>query len=598
MMGPNRRLDADTLAKAVGTRFAFFTGKGGVGKTSLASAMAVALADLGKRILLVSTDPASNLDETFGVKLTSHPTPVPGVSHLFALNVDPEAAAEAYRARVIEPMIGRTSQTEIDSLREQLSGACTTEIAAFDEFAALLADDAAGREFDHVLFDTAPTGHTLRLLSLPKAWTQFFDINERGASCLGPHSALKNQQTRFEAAFANLSNPEVTTVVLVARPDGGSIREAAKTAGDLAGIGLSRQIFVINALFRATDWSDPLAAKLEADADASLRGLPQPLAGLETFVVPLRPFNTVGLDAIRRLLAVDAPSTALATPLEATAKPDATWSLKSLVDELASQSHALVLVMGKGGVGKTTVAASIAVALAKRGINVHLSTTDPAAHVAGTVADTFPNLKISKIDPHAETAAYTERILASKGKNLDAEGREMLVEDLASPCTEEVAVFHAFSRIVMESRRGIVILDTAPTGHTLLLLDAAGSYHKEMLRKTEGYGAGRAITPLMQLKDPEHSKIVLVTLPETTPVSEAAALQEDLRRAGVEPAGWVINKCLSAAGVKDPLLVERARLESAEIKRVTSALATKVAILPWTIDPPVGAERLLRLVER
>jgi arsenite-transporting ATPase len=593
---PHRSLDSDTVVKVVATRFAFFTGKGGVGKTSLACATAVTLADLGKRVLLVSTDPASNLDETFGVKLTSQPTQVPGVPRLFALNVEPEAAAEAYRARVIEPMLGRASQIEIDGLREQLSGACTTEIAAFDEFAALLADDAAGRDFDHVLFDTAPTGHTLRLLSLPKAWTQFFDVNERGASCLGPHSALKNQQARFEAAFANLSNPNATTVVLVARTDQGSIREAAKTASDLAGLGLTRQVFIVNAVFRATDASDPLAAKLEVYANVSLRDLPPSLAGLESFIVPLRPFNTVGLAAIRRLLAVDA-ATVLEVPLESPAKPEATWSLKSLVDDLASRSHALVLVMGKGGVGKTTVAASIAVALAKRGINVHLSTTDPAAHIAGTVAGAFANLKISKIDPNAETAAYTEKILASKGKNLDAEGREMLVEDLASPCTEEVAVFHAFSRIVMESRRGIVILDTAPTGHTLLLLDAAGSYHREMLRRMEGFGAGRTITPLMQLKDPEQSKVLLVTLPETTPVSEAAALQEDLRRAGVEPAGWVINRCLSASEVKDPLLVERARLEAAEIERVTRGLAKKVAIVPWTIEPPVGAERLQKLVD-
>ena len=596
-MKPNRRLDSETLVEVAKTRFAFFTGKGGVGKTSLACAMAVTLADLGKRMLLVSTDPASNLDETFGVTLTSQPTPIPGVPRLFALNVDPEAAAEAYRTRVIAPMIGRASQADIDSLREQLSGACTTEIAAFDEFAALLGDDAVGREFDHVFFDTAPTGHTLRLLSLPKAWTQFFDINERGASCLGPHSALKSQQARFEAAFANLSNPKATTVVLVARPDQGALMEAAKTASDLSGLGLSRQVLVINAMFKAADMSDPLAAKLEADANASLHDLPESLAALETFFVPLRPFNTVGLDSIRRLLAVDTASVEPGTSLGIPAKPEATWSLKSLVDELATRSHALVLVMGKGGVGKTTIAASIAVALAKRGVNVHLSTTDPAAHVAGTVAGSFDNLRISRIDPHAETAAYTEKILASKGKNLDAEGRDMLIEDLSSPCTEEVAVFHAFSRIVMESRRTIVILDTAPTGHTLLLLDAAGSYHKEMLRKTQGYGAGRAITPLMQLKDPEESKVLLVTLPETTPVSEAAALQEDLRRAGVEPAGWVINRCLSAAGVKDPLLVERAHLESAEIKKVTTSLATKVAIIPWMIDPPVGPECLQKLVD-
>ena len=590
-------LTSKRLTESLTTRFAFFTGKGGVGKTSLACAAAVTLADAGKRVLLVSTDPASNLDETFGVKLSRAPKPIPGVAGLFALNIDPDEAAEAYRTRVIEPLLGKASQTEIDSLREQLSGACTTEIAAFDEFATLLADEKAGRDFDHILFDTAPTGHTLRLLSLPKAWTHFFDINERGASCLGPHSALKNQQSRFEEAFANLSDPAQTVVMLVARADHGSIQEAARTSDELAGLGLTRQLLVLNAVFRASDNNDPIAIKMQAAAEANISAMPTNLARLETYIVPLRPFNTVGLDSIRRLL-VNTEGGVAPTAKVAATRPHATWSLKTLVDELASQDHALVLVMGKGGVGKTTVAAALAVALAKRGVKVHLSTTDPAAHVAGTVADAFENLKVSKIDPRAETAAYTEKILANKGKNLDAEGREMLLEDLASPCTEEVAVFHAFSRIVNESRRGVVILDTAPTGHTLLLLDAAGSYHREMVRKTKAFAtAGRTITPLMQLKDPKQSKVLLVALPETTPVSEAAALQEDLRRAGVEPAGWVINRCLSAAGVTDPLLVERATLEIGEIDRVTHGLATKVAILPWTLEEPIGAERLLDLIK-
>lgn len=587
-------LTGKRLVASLGSRFTFFTGKGGVGKTSLACAAAVTLADGGKRVLLVSTDPASNLDETFGVSLSRAPKPIPGVPGLSALNIDPNEAAEAYRSRVIEPLIGKASQSEIDGLREQLSGACTTEIAAFDEFASLLADDATERGFDHVIFDTAPTGHTLRLLSLPKAWTHFFDINERGASCLGPHSALKSQQSRFESALTNLSDARQTSVVLVARPDRGSIQEAARTSAELSELGLKKQVLVLNAVFKARTSGDALASKMQAAAEASIQAMPETLAGLETYVVPLRPFNTVGLPFIRRLLNTDDdnPSSTPAAP----PKPQETWSLAGLVDELTAQSHALVMVMGKGGVGKTTVAAALAVALAKRGVNVHLSTTDPAAHVAGTVSDTFPNLKVSRIDPRAETRAYTEKILATKGKNLDAEGREMLLEDLASPCTEEVAVFHAFSRLVMESRRGIVILDTAPTGHTLLLLDAAGSYHREMLRKMEGFAPGKAITPLMQVRDPKQSKVILVTLPETTPVSEAAELQEDLRRAGVEPAGWVINRCLSAAGVSDPLLVERAKIEVAEIARVVGGLSSKAALLPWTVEEPVGAERLAKLI--
>lgn len=589
-------LNRESVLRTITTRFTFFTGKGGVGKTSLACATAVTLAEAGKRVLIVSTDPASNLDETFDVKLTGLPMPIPGVNGLSALNIKPDAAADDYRNRVIAPLLGKVSQTEIDGLREQLSGACTTEIAAFDEFATLLADEGTFASFDHVIFDTAPTGHTIRLLSMPKAWSQFFETNERGASCLGPHSALKNQQERFKAAFSNLADAAMTTVLLVARPDRASIEEAAHTSADLANLGLNRQVLVINAVFKAHDPSDDLAQKLEEASEANLRALPHALADLTIFLVPLRPFNTVGLEAIRNLLRSDSPVPKMRTYNDSS-EPTASWSLNSLVDDLSCREHSLVLVMGKGGVGKTTVASALAVALAKRGVQVHLSTTDPAAHVAGTIDGSFPNLKISRIDPIAETAAYTEKILLSKGKDLDADGRQMLLEDLASPCTEEVAVFHAFTKIVMESRRGIVILDTAPTGHTLLLLDAAGSYHREMIRKTAGFAPGKLVTPLMQIKDPAQSIVLLVTLAETTPVSEAAALQEDLRRAGVEPAAWVVNRSLAASHVSDPVLRMRADLERAEIKRVTEQYGSKVAVLPWMVEEPVGAHRLLALLE-
>ena len=232
------------------TRHLFFTGKGGVGKTALACAAAISLADRGKRVLLVSTDPASNLDEMLGVKLANEPTPVPGVPHLPAMNIDPEAAAEAYRERVIAPYRGQKSDEEIRTIREQLSGACTTEIAAFDEFAGLLggADAAA---FDHVVFDTAPTGHTLRLLKLPQAWTQFLDGNKRGASCLGPHSGLTMQHERFAAALRALSDPAQTTIVLVARPDMAALREAERTSGELRALGVENQQLVVNAVFHA-----------------------------------------------------------------------------------------------------------------------------------------------------------------------------------------------------------------------------------------------------------------------------------------------------------------------------------------------------------
>jgi arsenite-transporting ATPase len=581
------------------TRFIFFTGKGGVGKTSIASASALALAEQGKRVLLVSTDPASNLDETFAMKLTNRPREVPQVPRLMALNINPDLAAEDYRSRVIAPMLGKASDAEIAGLREQLSGACTVEIAAFDEFTALISDPAITQSFDLILFDTAPTGHTLRLLSLPQAWTGFFKMNERGASCLGPHTALKSQEARFAAAMGALRDPQLTTVVLVARPEKSTMDEAARTSKELLDLGLAHQMLIVNGMFMASSVADRLARGLAEKSATALRNVPTAIKDLPLHIVPLKSFNTVGLPALRALL--NEKESVSERPVS-DAVPDAviepSFSLASLAAELATQDRGLVMVMGKGGVGKTTVAAALAVATAQLGKQVHLSTTDPAAHLAQTMEGNVPNLTISRIDPKEETRIYTEKILETKGKDLDAEGLKLLREDLASPCTEEVAVFHAFSRTVFEARRSIVILDTAPTGHTLLLLDAAGSYHREMLKKFEESTPGKIKTPLMMLQDAKQSKVLLVTLAETTPVTEASALQEDLRRASIEPYGWVVNRCLSASGTTDPLLRQRAAHEQNELKRIAGGLAKRLAILPLMAEEPVGVRLLRELLEK
>ncbi|RXH16575.1 arsenical pump-driving ATPase [Bradyrhizobium guangzhouense] len=576
------------------TPFLFFTGKGGVGKTSLACATAIGLADRGSRVLLVSTDPASNLDEMLEVRLTDSPVPVPNAAGLFAMNIDPEAAAESYRTRVLEQLGPAVTAEERSTVREQLSGACTTEIAAFDEFVGLLDGDLAG--FDHIIFDTAPTGHTLRLLSLPKAWTGFLKGNDRGASCLGPHSGLKMQEERFRQALRALGDPKRTTVVLVTRADRSAIREAARTSGELDALNLSNQTLVVNGRFHATDPTDVVAAALEQDQDEALASMPASLTKLHRDEIPLFGFDIVGLTTLRRVLASPKPP----PPDEAAerdAEPIDLPGLDRLVDDIARGEHGLVMVMGKGGVGKTTIAAAIAVGLAARGHAVHLSTTDPAAHVNFVVDGAMPGLTVDRIDPRIETERYVAKILASRGRDLDEQGKALLREDLASPCTEEVAVFHAFSHVVAEARSTFVVLDTAPTGHTLLLLDATGAYHRQMTSQLEPSGPGRIVTPLMRLQDPLHTRVILVTLPETTPVSEAAALQQDLRRAGIEPFGWVINKCLVASGTHDPLLTLRLARERMQIARVQDGLAERSYLIGWRSKPPVGVKELEALAQ-
>ena len=574
------------------TRLLFFTGKGGVGKTSVACATAVALADQGKIVLLVSTDPASNLGQVFGVTIGEHlHTAIPGVSGLYALNINPEAAAQAYRDRIVGPVRDVLPAETIKGMEEQLSGACTTEIAAFDELTGLLADDAVTEKYDHVLFDTAPTGHTLRLLQLPTAWSNYLDTNASGASCLGPLSGLAKQRQQYAHAVAQLANGDATTVVLVSRPQKASLVEADRTSHELATLGIAHQQLVINGIMPENGSDDPLALALREREKAAIGSLPASLVSLPMDQVPLQPRNVVGLDALRVFLSEK--SQALPVPQRATPPaPLCLPPLSQLIDEIEKDQQGLVMVMGKGGVGKTTVAAAIAVDLAARGHAVHLTTTDPAAHLSMTVESTFPNLAVSRIDPQVERDRYRQQVMETKGQNLDEAGRTLLEEDLRSPCTEEIAVFQALSRVMRESKETFVIVDTAPTGHTLLLLDATGAYHRDVVRNLQP--GSHVVTPMMRLQDPKQTKMVIVTLPETTPVLEAESLQADLRRAGIEPWAWVIDSSLSAASPTDPLLVARAAEEQQHVERVQQSVS-RVAIIPWLTQEPTGSERLLEL---
>lgn len=573
-------------------RHLFFTGKGGVGKTSLACACALWLAEHGRRVLLVSTDPASNVGQVFGVSIGNQITALPAAPGLSALEIDPPAAAAAYRERMLAPVRGVLPDAVVAGIAEQLSGACTTEIAAFDEFTALLTDGALTAGFDHIVFDTAPTGHTIRLLQLPGAWSEFLDNAHGDASCLGPLAALDKQREQYQAAVATLTDPARTRLVLVARAQRASLREVARTQHELSAIGLPHASLVVNALMPAAEAQrDPLAAAVHAREQAALAAMPETLASLPRDTLPLLPDNLVGLDALRALLAQTAPALPPAgeTPLPAEL---AARSLGALVDDIAADGHGLVMLMGKGGVGKTTLAAAVAAELARRGLPVHLTTSDPAAHLSDTLAGSLPGLTVSRIDPVAETARYRQHVLDSKGAGLDADARALLEEDLRSPCTEEIAVFQAFSRIIREAGRQFVVMDTAPTGHTLLLLDATGAYHREVARQM---GDARYTTPMMLLQDPKRTKALIVTLAETTPVLEAAALQADLHRAGIEPWAWLINQSVAAAMPSSALLQQRARHELTELAHIAERHAGRLALIPLLAEEPVGPARLYAL---
>ena len=577
------------------TPFLFFTGKGGVGKTSIAAATAVALAEDGARVLIVSTDPASNLDEVLGVHAgtSATPVPVPGVAGLTARNIDPDAAAAAYRERVVGPYRALLPAAVVAKMEEELSGSCTVEIAAFNEFVALLADPTVADAYDRIVFDTAPTGHTLRLLTLPGAWTGFLQSNRAGVTCIGPISVLGQTRDRYADAVAALRNPARTTLVLVTRPDVAALGEAARAAGELSALGVVSPRLVINGVLGATDTTDAVAQAWQGRARAALAGMPPVLAAIEGVdTIPLLPAAPVGLDGLHLLLR---PETAGFRESRDQGPASRLRSgLGDLVQELEAAGPGVVMTMGKGGVGKTTVAAAIAVALAGRGHPVTLTTTDPAAHVADALPDPPRNLTVTRIDPAAETASYMRSVLASAGKDLDEQAYALLEEDLRSPCTVEVAVFQAFARTVAAAIDRYVVIDTAPTGHTVLLLDSSRSFTRQLAAQS-GVLSDPAARLLDTLTDAAHTRILLVTVPEATPVHEAAKLQADLARAGIAPFGWVVNASLAATTTTDPVLQARARQERRWVSEVGRLSGRPPAILGWSSRPPVGAESLAAL---
>ncbi len=613
------------------TPYIFFTGKGGVGKTSLACATAVALSDEGKRVLLISTDPASNLKEVLESEIADTVTPVNGSNILFAVNIDPEQAAEDYRNRAIAPLKGLLPDQELDKMREELSGACTTEIAAFDEFTRYVTDkkkisngpahtgtkkhvgnsnngsnkapsvgvyseesENSDREndFDIVIFDTAPTGHTLRLLELPAAWSSYIDHNPGGASCIGPSSALKTNKERYERVVERLRDPQYTTVYLVSRPEASALKEADRSSAELRELGLNNQQLLINGYFEPLDRHDPLALKMQEMADRALAEMPDSMKQLPMETFPLRPYNLLGLERLRTVFQpLDISSIEQSEISQEEYRSDHP-SIDDLIHDLtAEKDNGLIMTMGKGGVGKTVIAATIALKLAQKGHPVYLTTTDPAAHIEGQIGplDQLPeNLTIGRIDPREEKEKYIEKVIASKSDSMSEENLKLLREDLESPCTEEVAVFQAFSKSIQQARRKFVVIDTAPTGHTLLLLDTTGSYHKEVLRNTS-LSKDHMKTPFMYLQDPDFAKLLLVTIPETTPITEAAKLQSDLRRAGIEPWGWIANQSLATTGLSDPLLRQRAAEERPLLRQISEQHTKNLYSVPFIASDQIPA---------
>ena len=556
------------------TRYLFFTGKGGVGKTSIACATAIGLADQGKKILLISTDPASNLQDVFGQPLNGHGSHIGRVPGLTVVNLNPEEAAAEYRESVIAPFRGKLPENVINNMEEQLSGSCTVEIAAFNQFSDFITSKDKADEYDHIIFDTAPTGHTLRMLQLPSAWSTFISESTHGASCLGQLSGLEQRKEIYKQAVATLSDSSMTRLVLVSRPDTSPLKEAARSSRELRALGIENQILVVNALLEQNDTTDIVTRQMYDRQQMALENIPDALQGAPSYYVPLRSYNLSSIDHIREMLVSDE----LKNNTEY-AIPEKYATLDDMVDDLHQSGKRVIFTMGKGGVGKTTIATEIAKRLAAAGQKVHLTTTDPANHLDYSAMQDA-GITMSRIDEAEVLEAYKNEVRAKAATTMTADDMAYIEEDLRSPCTQEIAVFRAFADIVEKADEEVVVIDTAPTGHTLLLLDATQSYHKEVER-THGDTPESVRKLLPRLRNPKETEVVIVTLPEATPVFEAERLQQDLRRANINNKWWVINACLSLTNTHNAFLRAKACGEQEWIRRVETLSDGNAALIGW-----------------
>lgn len=568
------------------TKYLFYTGKGGVGKTSTACATAVNLADSGKKVLLISTDPASNLQDVFGIDLNNRGVPIKEVPNLVVANLDPTQAAAEYRESVIGPYRGKLPDAVLNNMEEQLSGSCTVEIAAFNEFSNFITDEKVQRDYDHIIFDTAPTGHTLRMLQLPSAWSNFISESTHGASCLGQLSGLESKKEIYKKAVETLSDGKRTTLILVSRPEAAPLKEAERASKELADIGVNNQAIVMNGVL--TSYDDKISESLYHKQQKALADMPEGLKKLTIYTVPLRAYNITGLDNVRALLTKD-QYIVRDEKVNAKIIPE----LKNVIEDLYRSNKKVIFTMGKGGVGKTTVAAAIAMGLSARGRKVHLTTTDPAAHLK-FVIDESSGITTSRIDEQAELKKYQEEVISKARETMSDEDIAYVEEDLRSPCTQEIAVFRAFAEIVDKAEDQVVVIDTAPTGHTLLLLESTQSYNQE-IKRSQGDIPESAKKLLPRLHNMDETEVIIVTLAETTPVYEAMRLEEDLKRAGIAAKWWVINSSLYHTGTTNRMLSAKASNEIEWINKVDEHTDGKFAVIGWSPEEIKG-DRLKELL--
>lgn len=569
-MGAVKYLNKLNLDNVELTKYLFFTGKGGVGKTTISSFIALNLAENGKKVALVSTDPASNLQDVFQMELSNKLTKYQPIPNLSIANFDPIAAAEDYKAQSIEPYEGILPEDVLSEMKEQLSGSCTVEVAAFNEFTNFLSDKTLEQEFDFIIFDTAPTGHTLRMLELPSAWTDYLNTTSNDASCLGQLSGLDENRDKYNSALEKLRNQDDTTMMLVARPSHSSIYEIQRAQQELQQLSISKFKVIINNYIEESHGL--ISSQMKSEQDKNINHFTEWLNNNHAYYVPYKKQKEEGIESLTNLLNDD--NVIENDDFIVEDHPQ----FNKLIDEIENSKVQYLFTMGKGGVGKTTVATQLATALSNKGHRVLLATTDPTKEIN---VETTSNLNTAYIDEEQALEKYKKEVLATVNDDTPQDDIDYIMEDLKSPCTEEIAFFKAFSDI-MENQEDMdyVIVDTAPTGHTLLLLDSSENHHKE-LKKKSTQTTSNVETLLPKIQNKNLTQMIIVTLAEKTPYLESKRLAEDLNRANIGHNWWVVNQSLVTLNQRDDLFSNKKEDESIWINKIKNESLDNYFVIPY-----------------
>ncbi len=610
--------------------FLFFSGKGGVGKTTMACTTAVAEADAGRRTLIVTTDPASNLADVFEQPIGHQVTAIRGVPNLWAMEIDPDQATAEYTDRTLAPIRAIFPPEIVRVMEEQLASPCTAEVAAFDRFADFLdpiamLDPGVDSPFDLVIFDTAPTGHTVRLLELPEAWTKSISEAEAGSgqTCIGPASAIGEAKAKYERALSALRDPDQTRFVFVLQPEATAIGETARSSADLGRLGIATTELIVNGILPAEEASSPFFAARIAMQRRYLGEIAQRLP-MPTRHVPLLDGEVRGIDRLRAVapLLRDERVPRPAFGHEASQPAGAPTRLPdrdAATARLLPDGHPrTIFFAGKGGVGKTAVSCTTAVWLANQGLRTLLVTTDPAAHIGDVLGVTVdpepgpvagvPGLWAARVDPKAAAAAYTERVIGdaiARGRGEDQIAA--MREELDSPCTEEIAAFDRFIDLISRDSYDVTVIDTAPTGHTLRLLELPIDWSRQLDVKVfasvdtaaaDDVAKVRFGRVIEMMRDPRQSTFAFVMYPEATPIVEAARAIDELGTVGI-PLGLVVaNMVLPADVCTTPYTMARHRMQQRYLAEIARRFDAPIVEVPLVDGEVAGLDRLATMAGR